>query len=54
MGGKFSHKLCFPPMPLTNIVAKNAKSTEKKYKLSDENGLFLLMALSQTHSPNPL
>ncbi len=43
MGGKFSHKLCFPPMPLTDIVAKNAKSTEKKYKLSDEKGLFLLI-----------
>lgn len=30
-------------MPLTDIVAKNAKSTEKKYKLSDEKGLFLLI-----------
>ena len=43
MGGKFFHKLHFPPMPLTDIVAKNAKSADKKYKLTDEKGLFLLV-----------
>ena len=30
-------------MPLTDIVAKNAKSADKKYKLTDEKGLFLLV-----------
>ncbi|MCK6411488.1 MAG: integrase arm-type DNA-binding domain-containing protein [Azonexus sp.] len=30
-------------MPLTDIVARNAKAREKPYKLSDTNGLFLLV-----------
>jgi integrase len=30
-------------MPLTDIIAKNAKPRDKRYKLSDEKGLFLLV-----------
>ncbi|NBV07215.1 MAG: DUF4102 domain-containing protein [Proteobacteria bacterium] len=30
-------------MPLTDIIAKNAKLKDKRYKLSDEKGLFLLV-----------
>lgn len=30
-------------MPLTNAVIRNAKPSEKPYKLTDEKGMFLLV-----------
>ncbi|MBC2716038.1 MAG: DUF4102 domain-containing protein [Desulfobacteraceae bacterium] len=33
-------------MPLTDVKVKNAKAKEKQYKLSDKNGLYLLVTPS--------
>ena len=33
-----------PPMPLTEIAARNAKPREKDWEHTDEKGLYLLIA----------